>query len=924
MISVLIRTLNRPEYLQDAIQSVLNQSYRPLEVVVVNDGGDSVADLVSDQLKGSDVSWQYSDLFPGQGRSAAANKALELATGEALLFLDDDDWIAADHLSRLHQALAESEQLVAVYSDTACVSRNAPDDVIRLFDSEYDSARLAYENYLPIHSVLFKRGVVREHGCRFDDSLDLYEDWHFWIQVSAVGEMKRVPGVSAYYSMDLSGVGGQSERDFSAEKTRFLRVAMADMSDQQLNYISHAAIALQRANKKVDELVLECDNQTLLIERQKYHLDKWEMTEKDRVEQSLRQEKELSQILNELQVVCDQQSGKIDKLLARISDQEQAKAESDAAVQRMAEEVYQLRTAVYDALHESRTSRVRTVYSKLKVLAPKVKRKLRTLLYLIRKGDFRAVKQQLEVNYRKFFMPPQVTVLPESVKQCSEVGIVSTPHTMYVARMISTVLSEFGIQSTILDQNTTVYDDSLHIVICPQMFDKLPGYYIAFQMEQSVSSRWFTDDYVNILENSLAIMEYSHQNIEYLQHQQGLSYKQIYYTPVSNIGSARSATNSACEKEYDVVFYGDINNERRKQFIDKLSEEFSVLVISNTFGDELYNQLQRGSVVVNIHYYENALLETTRIHECLSLGLRVVSETSSDIDEHKQLEPYVRFTEIGNVEAMIEAVRDELSAIGDNQKSPVLPPEDICNFRYFFGRMLVSLSILDIEKFDRVEGILTAAEVSGGLALSLPETYDRYWSFADENPQKKIFPGMRHTEGWKGCALSYRYMARQALRFDRDYLEVWEDDVMFEGERYSDWLNASEYFAANMDRFDMLSGLIADVADDTEILDAFDVDGHRYAVIDKMTSTVCNVYGKKVLSLLANWDLHNPDVHTNTIDRYLQQRSLRVLVPVPFIAGHRPEKDSTLWGFSNTTYDDMILESEKKLQRKVDDFLNRQ
>ncbi len=924
MISVLIRTLNRPEYLQDAIQSVLNQSYRPLEVVVVNDGGESVSELVSELLADSDITWQYFDLHPSAGRSVAGNKALELATGEALLFLDDDDWISEDHLARLAPVLAESEALVAVYSDTACVARNAPDDVIRLFDSEYDSARLAYENYLPIHAVLFRRQAVTEHGCRFEPSLDLYEDWHFWIQVSGLGEMKRVPGVSAYYAMDVSGVGGQSEKDFAAEKIRFLRVAMPDMTDEQISYISHAAIALQRANKMVDELALECDNQTLLIERQKYHLDKWEMTEKNRVEQEQRQEAELSRLVNELQAICDQQSGRIDMLLSRISDQENARSESEVAVQRMTEELNQLRNVVFEALHESRTSRIRTVYSRLKVLAPKVKRKLRTLLYLIRKGDFRAVKQQLEVNYRKFFSPPQVAVLPESVKQCSEVGILSTPHTMYVARMISTVLSEFGIESTILDQNTTVYDDSLHIVICPQMFDKLPGYYIAFQMEQSVSSRWFTDDYVKILENSLAIMEYSHQNIEYLQHQQGLSYKQIYYTPVSNIDSARSAANESCEKEYDVVFYGDINNERRKQFIDELSEEFSVLVISNTFGEELYSQLQRGSVVVNIHYYENALLETTRIHECLTLGLRVVSESSSDIDEHKQLEPYVRFTEIGNIKAMIGAVRDELSAINGNQNSMTIPPEDICNFRYFFGRMLVSLSILDINKFDQVEGILNEAQVSAGLALSLPETYDRYWSFADEHPTIKIFPGMRHTDGWKGCALSYRYMARQALRFDREYLEVWEDDVMFEGDRYSDWLNAREYFAANMDAFDMLSGLIADVADDTEVIDAFDVDGHRYAVIDKMTSTVCNIYGKKVLSLLADWDLNNSDVHTNTIDRYLQQRSLRVLVPVPFIAGHRPEKDSTLWGFSNTTYDDMILESEKKLQRKVDEFLNRQ
>jgi hypothetical protein len=56
---------------------------------------------------------------------------------------------------------------------------------------------------------------------------------------------------------------------------------------------------------------------------------------------------------------------------------------------------------------------------------------------------------------------------------------------------------------------------------------------------------------------------------------------------------------------------------------------------------------------VNIHYYEGSLLETTRIHETLSLGTPLVSESSIDIDSHTDLTSVVSFIQIGDIDAMI-------------------------------------------------------------------------------------------------------------------------------------------------------------------------------------------------------------------------------------------------------------------------------
>jgi hypothetical protein len=65
---------------------------------------------------------------------------------------------------------------------------------------------------------------------------------------------------------------------------------------------------------------------------------------------------------------------------------------------------------------------------------------------------------------------------------------------------------------------------------------------------------------------------------------------------------------------------------------------------------------------------------------------------------------------------------------------------------------------------------------------------------------------------------------------------------------------------------------------------------------------------------LAAWNPEHRDDQTNTIDKYLErQTSLRVVVALPFLVGHREDAFSTLWGFQNTQYSDMIAASERGL-----------
>lgn len=200
LVSVLIRSMDRAS-LSDALTSVAAQTYPSIEVVLVNAKGDGHSDV-----------GQWCGRFPirfvgtagGLGRSAAANLGLEQAHGTYLMFLDDDDLIDAEHIASLASILAESPHFKAAFSGTRVV--DATGATLGVYDQDFSGAQLLIGNLLPIHSVLFSRELVMA-GCRFDVTLETYEDWDFWLQVSQLTDFAKTGKVTAAYRSFLGDSG---------------------------------------------------------------------------------------------------------------------------------------------------------------------------------------------------------------------------------------------------------------------------------------------------------------------------------------------------------------------------------------------------------------------------------------------------------------------------------------------------------------------------------------------------------------------------------------------------------------------------------------------------------------------------------------------------------------------------------------------
>lgn len=512
------------------------------------------------------------------------------------------------------------------------------------------------------------------------------------------------------------------------------------------------------------------------------------------------------------------------------------------------------------------------------------------------------------------------------LRKCKRIDILAVKHTAYVAKLLQGILRSAGIESNILLKEPDVYENIPYIIICPQNFKHFPPLYAAFQMEQTVSQRWLTDEYIKILKNAYAVFDYSLVNIDYFSKDPELA-KKLYYLPIDLCLEMAKQHTAPVEKEYDVLFYGATGNERRKAYLDRIGEKYNLKIISDSFGEELYAEMKKAKLIVNIHFYENALLETTRLYETLSVcDSLIISERSTDPAEEQRLEGFVDFVEVGDIDAMMERIEYWLAHEEERKtktaatRSTLLQRSNAAKF--FLNRFLLANDRLTFDEFYAASGDYVHFD-GNRVCLSLPETTERRAAFDVDNKYGfEVIPGLKHNLGWIGCGLSYKFIFRKALEQKLDKILVCEDDVFFPPDFEERFARVLDYLSSH-DDWHIFSGIMADMGH-ASVLDYAEVDGEQFVYLDLMISMVFNMYDKRVFKTITEWDYMNRDLRTNAIDRYLEKEELRVVTNCPFLVGHKEDLDSTLWDGKNSIYNPGIISSSKRLHVLVDSYLYRQ
>lgn len=182
-ISVIIPTYNSAKYIKDTIESVLNQTYKDLEIIVVDDGStDNTKDIVSKYQ----VKYIYQE---NKGPAAARNRGIKEAQGEYIAFLDSDDVWMVEKLEK-QMAIFENSTYAMIYCD---MSHKVNEKIVHksyLKEKGYRGPgsgdiheRLLKENFIFTPTVLVKKEVLKKTGY-FDESYKICEDYKMWLTIA--------------------------------------------------------------------------------------------------------------------------------------------------------------------------------------------------------------------------------------------------------------------------------------------------------------------------------------------------------------------------------------------------------------------------------------------------------------------------------------------------------------------------------------------------------------------------------------------------------------------------------------------------------------------------------------------------------------------------------------------------------------------
>lgn len=505
----------------------------------------------------------------------------------------------------------------------------------------------------------------------------------------------------------------------------------------------------------------------------------------------------------------------------------------------------------------------------------------------------------------------------ELISKCKRIDILSVPHTAYIAKMLQNILLEVGVECETHLSEPEVYEDIPYIMVCPQNFKCFPPVYIAFQMEQSINPRWLTDEYIDILHKAYAVFDYSLKNVEFFSKDPKLASK-LYYMPIDVCQNLMQRECSEEGKLYDVLFYGAPFIENRQRYLKPIGEKYNLRIISEKFGPELYREMNKAKILINIHYYENALLETTRLYESLSVSdCLIISERSGDPHEESALEGIVDFVEAGNVEAMMERIEYWLSHEEERQatikRNRTILQTRANAAKFYLNRFLLANDRVTFDDFYDAVGDYICFD-SDRICLSLPESTERRAAFDLDNVYGfEVFPGLKHRLGWIGCGMSYKFILRKAIEQQMEKVLICEDDVYFPPDFKDRFDRVMKYVEEN-DDWNVFSGLMSDLGT-VKLLKYIEQDGEEFVYLNKMISMVFNLYDKSIFDVISSWDNMNRDINKNTIDRYLENLDMRVLTTTPFLVGHKEDLNSTIWKHQNTIYAEMIANSATKLRK---------
>ena len=196
ILTIITPVYNGEKYISETIESVIKSSIKySYEYIVLDDGSNDSSLKILNNYKDKIKIFSHKNI----GESATVNRGLENALGEFLLVINaDDPLLTSDLINKACKILIENSSIVAIYPDWKIIDQNGNTLKNKILPEFTDELLIGHCRCLPGPGTLFRKDKALQVGGR-NLGWKFVGDYDFWLRLSRVGKIVRLPGVLAQW-----------------------------------------------------------------------------------------------------------------------------------------------------------------------------------------------------------------------------------------------------------------------------------------------------------------------------------------------------------------------------------------------------------------------------------------------------------------------------------------------------------------------------------------------------------------------------------------------------------------------------------------------------------------------------------------------------------------------------------------------------
>ncbi|HFR4186932.1 glycosyltransferase family A protein [Bacillus cereus] len=226
LVSVIVPLYNAEKYIEETMESILNQTYKNIEIVIVDDGSKDQSSSIVKNLKKKYPEQIKYILQENQGVSVARNTGIENASGEYISFLDSDDLWHPTKIEKQIESMHKNNMnacycgYMNFYEETGEKVENKTNFV----KGNMTKAFLTHQVFAQTSTWIFKKSIVMDHTIHFTPGCSWGEDLEFLFKLMSVTNVCYVDEYLTYYRILSGGNLSSNYKDYELKTTKELEV----------------------------------------------------------------------------------------------------------------------------------------------------------------------------------------------------------------------------------------------------------------------------------------------------------------------------------------------------------------------------------------------------------------------------------------------------------------------------------------------------------------------------------------------------------------------------------------------------------------------------------------------------------------------------------------------------------------------------